>query len=50
MSFLLIGALMFLGGILIPAGVVLGIVLGFRFLLWWLDRVLDTSDHDSESS
>ncbi|WP_199097271.1 hypothetical protein [Dyella sp. ASV21] len=37
----------FLLSILVPMGLVLGVVLGLKMLLWWLDKAI-ASDDDAQ--
>lgn len=46
MSIILLGFLMVLAGILVPLGCVLGVFLGGKFLLRWLDRALENDEDD----
>lgn len=46
MSVIAIGVLLLMTGILIPAGIVLGLILGVKLLLWWLDRALSSVEDD----
>lgn len=50
MSVILLGLALLMAGILIPAGIVIGLVLGFRLLLWWLDCAQDADDDDTRSN
>lgn len=44
MSIIFVGLAMLAAGVLIPFGIVLGLFLGTKLLLWWLDRALQSDD------